>query len=98
MNFFAFFNNRILPASNVKLGINDLGILRSYAVFDYLRTYNGVPFFADSHIGRFFNSAKELRLVPPCSKERIKEIIITLLKKGKCSEAGIRLILTGGYA
>ncbi|MBI2968354.1 MAG: aminotransferase class IV family protein [Bacteroidetes bacterium] len=98
MKFYAYFNGRILPAKDVRIGISDLGLLRSYAVFDYMRTYNGIPFYADAHLTRFFNSASELHLSIPCSKKRIKKIIGNLLAKGKCHEAGIRLMLTGGYA
>ncbi|MFH1321875.1 MAG: aminotransferase class IV [Bacteroidota bacterium] len=95
---YCFFNNRILPADKATIHINDLGLLRSYAVFDFLRTYNGKPFRIHEHMKRFSNSAGELRLTLRYSESEIIKIIEKLLKKSKLKEAAIRLVLTGGYS
>ncbi|HDY87264.1 MAG TPA: aminotransferase IV [bacterium] len=98
MSCYCFINGQILPVDKATIHISDLGFLRSYAVFDFLRTYNGKPFRLKDHSARFSNSARELRLTLKYSEEEIKHIIEELLSKSKLKEAGIRLLLTGGYS
>src|SRR5688572_10741019 len=97
MPLFCFLDGKILPYEKTMVHISDLGLLRAYGVFDYLRTYNGKPFLLDRHLQRFENSARELNLSLPYSKNKIGQTIALLLKKSKPrSDVGIRLLLTGG--
>ena len=98
MSCYCFINGQILPVDKATIHISDLGFLRSYAVFDFLRTYNGKPFRLKDHYARFSNSARELRLTLKYSEEDIKQIIEKLLSKSELKEAGVRLLLTGGYS
>ncbi len=91
-----FFQNKITEAKNVRLSPNDLGFLRGYGIFDFLRTFAGKPFLLKEHLQRFQNSAKLLNLPLPKSKKELTEIINKLLKKNNFREATIRLVLTGG--
>lgn len=91
-----FFNGKILPFKDVRININELGLLRAYAVFDYLRTYQGKPFRIDDYLARFKNSASQLHLPLKFSDGEIKAAVNKLLK-GKAQDAGIRFLLTGGY-
>jgi len=96
MNNYCYFNGKILPTHKAKVSLNDLGLLRGYGVFDFMRTYNGKPFLLDEHLSRFQRSANGLDLRIPISVEKIKTIIKELLIRNKFKEAGIRLVLTGG--
>jgi branched-chain amino acid aminotransferase len=97
MPYYSYLNGKILPYSNTFVHISDLGLLRAYGVFDYLRTYNGRPFLLEKHLARFENSARELNFRLPLSKKEITRIIHLLLKKSNLDrDAGIRLLLTGG--
>jgi D-alanine transaminase/branched-chain amino acid aminotransferase len=73
-----------------------LGLLRSYAAFDYLRTYNGRPFRLKDHLTRFRNSAQALNLGLNYSDDDITEIIVDLLGRSGLPEAAVRLVITGG--
>lgn len=95
---FCFLNNEILPVHKAKVNIFDLALLRSYGVFDYLRTYNSRPFLINQHLQRFQNSAKGLGLTVPLNFNEIENVINELLNKNSYREAGIRLVLTGGYS
>ena len=95
---YCYFNGKILPFEETKIGINDLGLLRAYAAFDYLRTYNGKPFRWHDHYSRFKNSALELNLPFGYSEHELQQIIEQLLVKSEKVDACIRLILTGGYS
>ncbi len=94
---FIFFNGKILPFNDVNININELGLLRAYAVFDYLRTYDGKPFRVDDYLKRFRNSAAQLHLHLKYSDNKIKLFLNELLKKNKIGEVGIRFLLTGGH-
>ncbi len=93
---YIYLNGKIIPSSKALVSIYDIGFLRGYGIFDYLRTYNGKPFLLQEHLRRFRNSAKDLGLRVPISNAEIKKVIQKLLFKNKFKEASLRLVLTGG--
>lgn len=95
MNF-CFVENKIVPGNKACIPVEDLGLLRSYAIFDYLRTYKKRPFLIDKYLNRLENSAKEINLFLPVSKNKIKEIIQKLIELSSLDEMGIRILITGG--
>lgn len=94
----AFINNDFLDEKDAVLHVGDLALQRGYAAFDFLRTRNGIPLFVDDYLDRFFNSASLMHLQPRHSKEQIRKIIYELLERNGMPDAGIRMILTGGYS
>jgi branched-subunit amino acid aminotransferase/4-amino-4-deoxychorismate lyase len=97
MGEYFFLNGEILHSSKALLKITDLALLRGFGVFDFMRTHQKKPFLMDRYISRFFNSARCVELDVPFNKDMIKEVINDLLQKNQIFEAGIRLVLTGGY-
>ncbi len=95
---FVYVNNEFIPETDAVLGLNDLALQRSYAVFDFLPAKNQVPLFLDDYVNRFFNSASELKLLVKQNKEEVKELIVTLLRKNKLESSGVRMLFTGGYS
>lgn len=93
-----FLNDQFLENAAASLNIADLSIQRGYAAFDYLRTVNSQPLFLDDHLERFSRSAEAMRLPLSKTKEELTAIINELVKQSSLSQAGIRLILTGGYS
>ncbi len=91
-----FFQNKIIPAEKVFLNPHDLGFLRGYGVFDFLRTFQGQPFLLAEHLRRFQNSAKFLNLPFHYTQKWLREIVLKLLRQNHLPEATVRLILTGG--
>jgi len=98
MTHFCCINKQIRPISEGNIGVNDLGLLRGYSIFDYFRTYNGKPFLWDWYWERFENSARIMNLTIPLSQTETFEIIQELIKLSEKDECGIRMILTGGYS
>lgn len=94
----AFFNQQFIKDADATLHVSDLSMQRGYAVFDFFRTVHAKPLFIDEHLNRFFNSAKAMHLQLQQSKEALKEIIQQLIQQSQLQEAGIRLMLTGGYS
>ncbi len=93
-----FLNDQFLENKDASLNIMDLSIQRGYAAFDYLRTVNGEPLFLADHLDRFYASAEAMRLPLSKTKEELTGVINELIKMSSISQAGIRLILTGGYS
>ncbi len=95
--YYCFLNDKIVPANEAAIAINDLGLLRGYAIFDYLKTYNGKPFRLQDYLNRFRASADDLRLPLKYSDAQIAALVNEVLQKsGVTGDAGIRLLLTGG--
>lgn len=94
---YCFFQKEIIETNSAFLKLNDLGVLRGYGVFDYLRTYNLKPFFLNDYLDRFQNSSSFLRLNPGYTNEKLENIIYELLDINKINtDVGIRLVCSGG--
>ncbi len=78
------------------LGVHDLSILRGYGVFDYLRTYNGLPFHLTDHLLRLQRSARLAGLELDISMEELENRVRQTLAVNKHQESGIRILVTGG--
>jgi len=91
-----FINNNFVEKKNAFIHVNDIGLLRGFAVFDYLKTYFGIPFHLSDHIERLYNSAKLIGLEINRSKNKINNIVKELVKKNNFPESSIRIVVTGG--
>lgn len=93
---YCYFNGEIADFNEIKISPSDLGFLRGYGVFDALRTFEGRPFLLDEHWERLLNSARELNIEVPITKEEFLTIISTLLEKNNLKDVSVRTVLTGG--
>jgi branched-chain amino acid aminotransferase len=98
MPFHQYFNGDIIDIDSPVFKTNDLGLLRGYGLFDYFRTYNGVPFRWDDYWQRFENSARLLKLELPFSKQETEKALADLHAMSGEQEVAFRFVLTGGYA
>ncbi len=98
MAYSCYFNGDFYPADAPLLQVSDLGLLRGYGLFDYFRTYNGIPFRFGEYWERFTRSAKLLHLEVPVSGEEALEVIRELHRLSGEQEVACRMVLTGGYA
>lgn len=94
----SFINNRFVDKEDAVLHVSDLSMQRAFALFDFFRTVNAKPLFMEEHLQRFFNSAAAMHLPVAYSKEELQTIIHQLIQQSQLKEAGIRLMLTGGYS
>ncbi len=91
-------NGTILPAEKAVIGVTDLALLRAFGIFDYFRFKDGKAVFMDDHLARFHRSAKMMGLEIPFSNEALKKQILDLAKANGYLNAGMQMILTGGYS
>ena len=91
-------NGEIVPKEQATLGVDDLSILRGYGMFDFFLVRKGQPLFFDDYLDRFERSVRLLHLEPPFSREELKQQILQLIRANGLQEAGLKLVLTGGYS
>ena len=91
-------NGQLLPEEEIKLGTNDLGISRGYAIFDFFRVNQNVPVFIEDHLQRLENSAREIRLPFPWKIVEIRDMVEQLISKNNQPQSGIKILITGGYS
>ena len=94
----AWLDDKFVDISKAKISILDWGFLRSDATYDVVHVWNKRFFLIDSHIDRFFNSTKKLRMPCKLSKKKIKKILATCVKKSSLSNAYVEIIQTRGVS
>lgn len=65
----AYLNGRLVPATECRLPVYDLGIVIGAAVTDLARTFNRAPYLLDEHVRRLYRSARYARIRPPVPPE-----------------------------
>lgn len=93
-----YFNGAIIPVEQASININDLALLRGYGLFDYFRTYNGIPFQWDWYWARFSRSAEVLRLPVAMTQAQTAEVLAELYRLAGQPDIAYRFVLTGGYS
>ncbi len=98
---YCFLNGEIMPLKEAKIGIEDIGLLRGYGIYDGLAVINGKVFHFEDHWNRFVSGARFLNLNIPYAPEVVEKKIEELaIKNGcvgdVCNRGNVRLILTGG--
>jgi len=93
-----YLNGKYLPASEAKISVQDLGWIRGYGVFDYLRTYAKKPFHLDEHLLRLEYSLQEIGLSLPCLPHELRDIILTLLERNNFETSSIKIVVSGGHS
>ncbi|MBX0331922.1 aminotransferase class IV [Pontibacter sp. HSC-14F20] len=95
---FAYNLGQIVPLSEARLHVSDLSVQRGYGVFDFVKVQQGCPLFLDDYLNRFFQSAQLMHLELPLSREELQQVIAKLIDLNQLPEAGMKMILTGGYS
>jgi branched-chain amino acid aminotransferase len=76
--------------------INDLGLLRGYGCFDFMRTYNGKVIFIKEHVQRLFRSATQIGIELPVSEDELARLVEDTLQRNPPVESSVRILVTGG--
>jgi len=92
-----YVDGKFLPWEEAVIPVDDLAVLRGYAVCDFMRTFEGRPFFLDDHIRRLFLSAEKINISLPWDVDKIKAVVHKVLEKNPgMGEVNIRIVVTGG--
>ena len=93
-----YVNGEYVSANYAVLGLNDLGLIRGYGVFDLLRTYAGKPFKLHEHVLRLQRSAAAIGLDLPWTTDELAQIALATYRRNNLADATIRIVVTGGAA
>lgn len=91
-----YIDGEFVDSSKAKIPATDLAILRGYGVFDFLRTYSGLPFQLGAHLRRLQRSAALIYLNFPWDIEVLGDIALETLRRNRFPESNIRMVVTGG--
>jgi len=93
-----YVDGKFVPAGEAVFPIDDLGLLRGYGCFDFMRTYNGKVIFIRDHVKRLFNSAQQIGIALPFTEAEMIALIGDTLKRNPPVESSVRILVTGGSA
>lgn len=95
---YAFFNEQILEKKKIQWPLQDIGLLRGFSIFDFLRVHNSKPIFVINYLNRLAKSARLAGISFPYQQDYIQNTIHQLIDRNGFQEAGIRILLTGGVS
>jgi branched-chain amino acid aminotransferase len=91
-----YVNGEFIPAPQASLGLDDLGLVRGYGIFEVLRTYGVRPFGLRAHLERLHHSARQIDLALSWSMDEIEQVVEATLAHNDPTDVTIRIIVTGG--
>lgn len=91
-----YIDGEYVDENDALLPVTDLAVLRGYGVFDFTRTYRGVPFKLAEHLARLRRSSDWIDLPLAMTDEEIGAIVTQTLKRNGYPEASVRIVVTGG--
>jgi len=93
---FVLIGERLVPAAEACLPVNDRGFLFGDAVYETLRAYGGRPFLLVEHLARLARSAAAIYLTLPWSTAALSERLERLLAANGIDAGRIRITVTRG--
>lgn len=94
----AFVEGSFVPVGEARIPMLDLGFLHSDATYDVVHVWKGRFFRLEDHLDRFEHSAVELRLDLPYSRDEIRAILCTCVRRSGLRDAYVEMICTRGVA
>ncbi|MCU0538310.1 MAG: aminotransferase class IV [Desulfobacterales bacterium] len=91
-----YVDGKFVPDAEAVFPINDLGLLRGYGCFDFMRTYRGKVIFIKEHVQRLFRSAREIGIELPWTETEIADLVRETLRHNPPVESSVRVLVTGG--
>lgn len=91
-----YVDGKFVADSEAVFPINDLGLLRGYGCFDFMRTYHGKAIFIKDHVQRLFRSTREIGIELPWTETEIIDLILETLRRNPPVESNVRILVTGG--
>jgi branched-chain amino acid aminotransferase len=96
-NVLVYVNGEFVPKDRATVSIFDSGFIVGDGVWEGLRLVNGKLIAIDEHMERLFTGAKSIDLDIGLSREQVKELVWTTLRKNDMQDGvHIRLMITRG--
>jgi branched-chain amino acid aminotransferase len=91
-----YVDGKFVADSEACYPINDLGLLRGFGCFDFMRTYSGNVIFIKDHIQRLCRSARLIGIELPFSETELANLVKETLRRNPPVESSVRILVTGG--
>jgi branched-chain amino acid aminotransferase len=91
-----FIDGKYYEKEEACVSVYDHGLLYGDGVFEGIRIYGGRVFKLDEHITRLFASAKAILLDIPMPPERMREIVLEVVRLNNKNDGYIRVVVTRG--
>ncbi|MCU0560068.1 MAG: aminotransferase class IV [Desulfobacterales bacterium] len=91
-----YVDGKFVAEAEAVFPVNDLGLLRGYGCFDFMRTYHGKPIFIKDHVRRLFRSVREIGIELPWTETEICDLVQETLRRNPPVESNVRILVTGG--
>jgi len=89
-------NGTLVDKEDATLTVFDHGTLYGDGVFEGIRIYGGKVFELRAHVERLFESARQIRLAVPYTKQELGEAMYETLRANRIGDGYIRLVVTRG--
>jgi branched-chain amino acid aminotransferase len=89
-------DGQLVPIGQANVSVMDHGVLYGDGVFEGIRAYSGKILKLKTHLDRFFESAKAIRLDLPYSADQLADAIRQTLRANDRADGYIRLAATRG--
>jgi branched-chain amino acid aminotransferase len=89
-------DGKLVPIEQAGISVMDHGVLYGDGVFEGIRSYNGKVLKLQTHLKRFFESAKAIRLTLPYTKAEIENAVRETLAVNGRADGYVRLCATRG--
>ena len=86
----------LVPIAQANISVMDHGVLYGDGIFEGIRSYNGKVLKLKTHLARFFDSAKAIRMDLPYTADELADAIKQTLKVNGRADGYIRLAATRG--
>ena len=93
-----YVNGHYVNKDEARISVLDLGLLRGFGAFEYLRTYGGRPFHLEEHWLRLQYSVDQLGLELPLNFKELTQILLNLKEMNHLEEASFKIVITGGIS
>ncbi len=91
-----YINGQFVEQEKAQISVWDIGLLRGYGGFEFLRTYHGKLFHLQDHMQRLQKTLDTLEIAYCVSCSSMQNIIEALLEKNRFQDAFIKILVTGG--
>lgn len=93
-----FLNGGFMPLRDAKISVLDRGFLFGDGVYEVIPAYGGKLFRLEHHLARLDDSLIHIRIPPPISHGRWRDILNELIQRNGGGDQGIYLQITRGVA
>lgn len=93
----AYWNGDFVDETAIHIAPNDMGLLRGFAVYEGITSYNNKPFRVLDHWNRLNHALEKMNIENPWkSHTDLNHTLTTLLKSSVFVRSNFRLVVTGG--